>query len=175
MQQPPLLPEAALARVLRVSRANGMSVVLVAGFFALLAAMAGDVAGAIGGLVVAGAGAMEVHGNTLLRHHDARGMKWLITSQVVCLMGILAYCGVRLAMPLIPPIPAWARPMVAAQAEPLGLTPEQFMIQSYPSSILLVALVSLCYQGGMALYYLLRRRAVLKAVNENEAEAEQEA
>ena len=57
MQQPPLLPAETLVRVLRLAKFDGLSVLLIAGVFALLAATAGDFSGALVGLLAAGAGA----------------------------------------------------------------------------------------------------------------------
>ncbi len=164
MQQPPLLPEEALLRVLRVSRANGMSVALVSGLFAVLAATSGDYVGAIAGLVVAGAGAMEVHGGTLLNHYDLRGSRWLVSSQAVCLLGILVYCAVRLVFVQIPPLPEEVNALIAADARQLGMTSEEFVRKTYVAGFILIAVLSVFYQGGMAIYYLRRKRSVAQAI-----------
>jgi len=55
MKAPPLLPEETLLRVLRVARLDGLSVLVIAGVFALISALAGDGVGAVVGLLVAGA------------------------------------------------------------------------------------------------------------------------
>src|SRR5262245_17604351 len=62
MQQPPLLPEVTLFRVLRLARFDGMGAMLLGGIFALLSASAGDFPFASIGLLAAGAGAVELHG-----------------------------------------------------------------------------------------------------------------
>jgi hypothetical protein len=164
MAQPPLLPEEALMRVVRTSRLNGLSVVLAAAVFALLSATHGDFQGAIVGLVVAGAGAMEVHGGTLLAHRDRRGMGWLINSQLVCLGGILVYCTVWLKHPVIPPLPEWAEQVIATDARQLGVSVERLTSQLYVSSIVLLAVLSTIYQGSMAIYYARRKRTVWRAL-----------
>jgi hypothetical protein len=165
MQQPPLLPEEALARVVRTSRMNGISIVVASGVFALLSAMRSDFQGALAGLLVAGAGAMEVHGGTLLEHGDRRGMRWLINSQLVCLGGILVYCAAWLKHPLIPPIPAAFQPIIAERAHQLGVSPAQVTSDLYVSCIVLLAVLSTVYQGSMAIYYARRKRPVFRALD----------
>lgn len=164
MQQPPLLPEETLARVLRAARFNGMSVMVVSGIFALISAVAKDPVGAVAGLVVAGAGAMEVHGGSVLDHGYVRGMRWLVWSQLLCLGAILAYCGVRYAMGTTPPLPEELRPAITADAEQLGMTAEELILRSYRLGLFLVATLSLIYQGGMAIYYLRRQAPVAQAL-----------
>lgn len=161
---PPLLPEEVLARVLRMARMNGMSMMLLAGFFALLSAMGGDFVGAIAGLVVAGAGAMEVHGGTLLAHYDTRGTKWLVGAELVAWVGILVYCAVRLLHVQLPPMPEEVVAMIEFDARQLGISKEEFILKSYQLGFVLVAVGSTAYQGGMVLYYLLRQAAVVRAL-----------
>src|SRR5580700_100147 len=65
--QPPKLVSEILRSVLRVARFDGVSVLVLAGFFALVSAASGDVSGAAFGLLIAAAGAIELHGMGLLR------------------------------------------------------------------------------------------------------------
>jgi hypothetical protein len=76
MQQPPLLPEHVLARVTTVAHRNGLSVLLIASIAAVLEASRGSVFTAVVGVLAAGAGAMEVHGASLLRHGSKRGVSF---------------------------------------------------------------------------------------------------
>lgn len=166
MQQPPLLPEEALVRVHRVARIDGMGILAVAAFFACVSAIAGDFLGAIAGLLVAGCGALELHGAGLLRQGEERSVTWLVGSQFFLLVSILAYCGVRLFSFEIPPIPADLRPMVEMSATKAGLTVDEYLKTVYRLGLWMVALLSLIYQGGMMLYYLRRRDAVYRALAE---------
>ena len=95
MKAPPLLPEETLIRVLRVARLDGLSVLVISGVFALVSALAGDGLGAVVGLLVAGAGAVELHGATLLEHGEPRGIDWLTGSQGFLLATIALYCALR--------------------------------------------------------------------------------
>lgn len=166
MPQPPVLPDEALARVYRLARLDGTGVLLLAGIFALLAAARGDTIGALTGLIVAGAGAMELHGAGLLNHADPRGVNWLIGSQFVLLAAVLAYCGLRLLHPELPPLPPEMNSMVELSAQQLGMTPEEYLRFVYRSGIWIVAGASILYQGSMILYYLRRRHAVFRALGE---------
>lgn len=164
MQQPPLLPEETLIRVYRVARVDGSGILIVAAFFACVAAVSGDFLGAIAGLLVAGCGAMELHGAGLMRQGEERSVTWLVGSQFFLLVSILAYCGVRLMSLEIPPIPEELQPMVEMSARQAGLSVDEYLRTVYRLGLWLVALVSLLYQGGMIQYYLRRRDAVYRAL-----------
>lgn len=164
MKPPPFLPEETLLRVLRVARLDGMSVAAVAGVFALLAALAGDGLGAVIGLLVAGAGAIELHGATLLKHGEPRGMKWLVSSQVFLLVTVIGYCVLRLLHPGLEPLLAAMTDDMKASLETAGWTPEKFVSFVYNTTYYAVAVVTFFYQGGMALYYYRRRESVARAL-----------
>jgi hypothetical protein len=76
MKTPPLPPKPVdpVRRVTRIALFDGWSVVIVAGLGGLLAAAMGDFTGAVIGVMVAGAGLMELHGVTLLRRSEASGL-----------------------------------------------------------------------------------------------------
>lgn len=167
MQQPPLLPAETLVRVLRLAKLDGMSVLLIAGIFALLAATAGDFTGAIVGLLAAGAGAVELHGASLLEEYEPRGINWLVGSQLFLLLSILVYCAVRMANLELPPVPDMFAPMIEASAQQLGMTREEYMTFVQRLGLQMVAIVSFFYQGGMAFYYYRRRGPVARALAED--------
>lgn len=160
MKGPPLLPEEIYQRVLRLARFDGLSVLVIAGGFALLAASMGDYVGAAIGLLVAGAGAIELHGVTLLRHSEPRGMRWLIGSQFFLMFSVLSYCAVRLVHPELTPLRAAVTDEMRAQLEVIGWNVEQFTKLVYRLTYLAVALATIVYQGGMAFYYQRRSAAV---------------
>ena len=166
MQQPPLLPRETLLRVLRLAKLDGSTILIISGAFALLHAMGGDVSGAMVGLLVAGAGAIELHGVGQLHEGEPRGMDWLVASQLVLLFSILAYCAVKLAQVDIPPVPDALAPMIDASAERLDMTRDEYLRFIQRLSIQIVAGISILYQGGMALYYHRRRLQVRKALQE---------
>lgn len=168
--KPPLLPAEVLRRVERISRMHGMTVLGLAGTVALLSAGARDVTGAVVGLLIAGAGAFEYHGASLLRAR-MDGTRWLVSSQLYLMGVVLAYVAYEVSHPDV----AWMLPyMVGEAAEPIkeaarqqGLTMEQTLAAAMDAFYLLVAALTVIYQGSMAVYYLRRRRAVAEALAED--------
>ncbi len=163
----PTPSEKALKRVIGISRLNGWCVTLVAGLGTPIALLLGDWLSAGLGLLVAGFGALEVHGNRLLKKHDPEGMKWLVRSQMLLLALILAYCASRLgsfdgesAMAnLTPDMEAVLNEAGLSRADILPLVHRMFIV-----IYVAVALASLVYQGGLALYYRSKTRLVTKAL-----------
>jgi len=165
MRAPPLLPEETLYRVIRFARFNGISELVVAGVFGLICAASKDVPGAAIGVLVAGAGALELHGVGLLRFGDKRGVSWLIGSQLYLLVIVLAYVGYRsqhLDLESVRMV------MSAEQRETIaaaGVDENEFLRIIANLSNAIFGVITLLYQGGMALYYH-RRRAPIEAALE---------
>ncbi len=170
--QPPRLPAEILARVLRLAKLDGTGLLVISGAFALGSAMLGDKFGAGIGLLIAGAGAVELHGVGLLRYGEYRGIRWLMASQALLLGLILGYCWLKLAnMDLAALHVAFQRGMeypffrdAWAMQQELGVTETDFLIYHYRLTYRLVAFVTCLYQGGMILYYLRRRDSVRQAL-----------
>ena len=168
MKAPPLLPEEAFDRTVRVAHVDGLCVLVVAGMLALAAASAGDYRGAAIGLLVAAAGAIELHGVGLLRAGEGRGMNWLIASQPYLFVVLLAYCTWRLASPEVEAIRAALTDEMRATIAAAGRDEEEFVRFAYTLTYTLLAAGTLLYQGAMTLYYVRRRAAVVAAVGESE-------
>lgn len=164
---PPPPAQKALQRVLGLSRLNGWGVVLVSGLGTLVALALGDWLSTGLGLLVAAFGGLEVHGNRLLQKRDPAGMKWLVRSQLLVLALILAYCSSRLGSfdgetalaNLTPDMEAVLKESGLNRADILALVHQMF-IALYAG----VALASLVYQGGLALYYRSKTRLVTAAL-----------
>lgn len=161
---PPLLPEEALARVLRLARFDGLGVLVVSGLFAVLSALVGDRTGAFIGLLIAGAGAIELHGGGLLVHGDIRGMRWLVGSQLLLMVTLLGYCAFRLYNVDLELLRSAVTDDMKKQLKELGWTIDDFVLLAYNLTWKCLAAVTIVYQGGMALYYLRRRGPVAKAL-----------
>ena len=164
MQQPPLLPEETLVRVLRLARFDGMGAMVLGGMFALFAGAARDFPFAVIGLLASGAGAIELHGAALLRQGDPRGMRWLVASQPFLLAVILCYCALRLWLVEIPPVPEAFQNLFAMSARQWGMTIEEYQQALNRLTAVAVAIVATGFQGGMMLYYLRRRTPVYQAL-----------
>ncbi|MGH7943853.1 MAG: hypothetical protein ACREH8_00060 [Opitutaceae bacterium] len=164
MQQPPLLPEETLVRVLRLARFDGMGVMVLGGMFALIAAAARDFPFATIGLLASGAGAVELHGAALLRQGEPRGMRWLVASQPFLLLVILSYCAMRLWLVGIPPVPEAFEAVFAASARQWNLSVEEYQRALNRVTACAVAIVAIGFQGAMMLYYLRRREPVYRAL-----------
>jgi len=164
--RPPLLPAFALRRVMHVARLDGLSVLTIAGLFALISAVLHDQPGTAIGLAVAGAGAVELHGVALLRQGVERGMLWLLGSQLLLLVVILGYVVLRLShvdTTMMRPLLSDAQQQAIVQS---GLTVEAFLRLLYRGTYLLVGLLTVLYQGGLTIYYQRRRTAVSAALRE---------
>jgi len=164
--KPPLLPSERLRRVLRVARIDGTSILAVAGAFALISASFRDVNGAVIGLLVAAAGALELHGASRLRAADARGMRWLVSSQLYLMAVMLTYVACRLARPDIAALRPLVTQELADSIREANLTVDQVLLEMQRLVYLGVAAATLLYQGGMAIYYLRRSAAVAAALQE---------
>jgi hypothetical protein len=171
---PPPLPATVLQRVLAIARADGWSVVVVATLGGLYAATLGNGADVAAAGLVAAAGAAELHGrNRLIRGH-ANGTNWLIGAQSALLAAIWTYAGWRWRF--FDPDDLWAQLPAFAQAEfdrqirAAGLIPEldRSSLLEWMNTLtcLLLAVLSLLYQGGLAAYYLAQRRSIAEALGE---------
>jgi hypothetical protein len=157
-----------------LARLNGLSVVLIASIGAVLEASRGLVLTAVIGVLAAGAGAMEMHGATLLRHGFKRGLAWAIRGELLLLAVIWILCGIRLGWPDLTELreafhASLQIPMVQkqwAEAQQLGLTEDQYLNLMYQLMYIAVAFATLLYQGGMVIYYSRRQKSVELALPE---------
>jgi hypothetical protein len=166
---PPLLPDEVLRRVVRVSMFDGISVLAVAGACALISAASRDVFAAVIGLLVAGAGAMELNGASLLRAGSGRGMRWLFWSHFQIGASMMAYVAFRLLNPDIASLHKVVTPELAEQIQQAGMTVDQFLTEMMRIVYFSLVAATLLYQGGMTIYYLRRRAAVMAALEEDDS------
>lgn len=170
VKTPPLLPVEVLSRVLRTARVNGASVLVIAGGLALLSAAIRDEFGTMVGLLVAAAGAIELHGAGLLRQGESRGCNWLVASQFYLLFVIFAYAAWQITHPVSDIV--WhlvLTPQVKDQLEAQGTSvPDAIRLlrQVHIAAYVLLAVLTFFYQGGMALFYSRRRRAIETALHD---------
>ena len=153
-----------------MARFNGTGILVVAGAFALASASTHDVAGTAIGLLIAGAGAMELHGATLVLQGEVRGMNWMIGSQFYLMAVIFFYVGMGLHHI---DIALFQRYVTLTDEQRLqitqaGLTVDQFIRGFYVASYVIFGIVTLFYQSAMAFYYRRRRPAVAAALREHD-------
>ena len=166
-KSPPPQPAAVLARVLRVSTFEGRTVLVIGAAGGLLSALLGDWFGAVVGALVAGAGAVELHGGQLLRLGQSRGMNWLVRSQLLLGNTILLYCAIRLLSTSVASLDAQMTPDIRSALSQSGMGVkdiEVLAVKLYRLVYTIVAVVTLLYQGGMALYYHRRRKIVTEGL-----------
>lgn len=168
--KPPLLPAEVLRRVVRVSMLDGISVLVVAGLCALVSASWRDVPGAVVGLLVAGAGAIEMHGAGMLRSGDGRGMRWLYWGHFQIGLCMMVYIALRVSSPDIATMQKAVTPEVAEQlkqiSEQTGMTVDQMLVSFMRIVYFSLAAATVIYQGGMTIYYSRRQAAVAAAILE---------
>lgn len=165
---PSLLPAQRLQRVARLSRANGWGVFWVCVASALVMALQRHWFEAGFALLGVSAGAMELNGRRRAMTGDLAGFDWLIGAQLWLLMLIAVYCGWRWfhfnVDELWAQLPAFMQTNIDNQLAAAGLDPamERPLLLELTHRLTCVVLmfVALGYQGGMALYYSLQRRAI---------------
>jgi len=167
LSTPPPLPSEILSRVIRIAGLDGRIVLWSSGIFALLSAAAHSALGAIIGLAAAGTGAIEVHGASMLARTDARGISWTIRAQLLLLLTILAYC----VACILSFDASFFRdqPRFNQFIAQNNLSADQgieVLQDAWVVGYILVAIVSVIYQGGMAIYYARNRRVILQAMDE---------
>lgn len=166
---PPPLPHETLDRVCRLARFEGRSLLVLAGLFSLLAAYQRDGIGAVAGCLAAAVGVIELNGVNRLRQASVSGLSWIIGSQIALLLTVLAYAILRATTFDPDTVARLITTETRAEFAELGLREDQILPmleKSYVGVYVTVALVSVVYQGGMALYYRRRRDAVRRALED---------
>ena len=163
--QPPHLPIETLARVLRLARLDGMGALVIATFFALTAASIGEIAGATVWLLVAGMGAIELHGVALLRAGGKRGLNWLIASQYLLLLVVLVHCGLRFAHYDPTAMRQAMTPEMRSTLAQANYEEEDFLRMVYVGTYSAIAATMLVYKLCLVRYYHRRRTAIHAAVD----------
>lgn len=170
--EPPILPERRLARVLAVARADATGVLVCAGTSLMLSLAAADWIMAAFSLLAVVAGGMEWHGQTRLRAGDIGGLHWLLGAQGCLYTVIAGYALWRLqhfdAAAYWAEIPAEAREQISAQMRQAGLDTEAdrpLLLQGMNFLVCtILVVVSTLYQGGLSWWYRRQRFAVAEAV-----------
>ena len=165
--KPPRVPEEQLRRVLSMAKLNGLGVTIVAGVCALGSLAFGDLMGAAVGALVTAGGAMELSGRKQVERGDAGGMRRLVRSQLLVLGVIVVYAISRFASfdaesAMGNLTPEMRSEMTQAGVDLAAILPMvRLMFYALYGSL---AVVTLIYQGGLALYYRRRTEVVKQAL-----------
>jgi hypothetical protein len=159
--------EKSLRRVLFVSALDGWSVAFVAGFSTLLSLLfSGWIGVVIGALITAG-GIIELRGRNRLMRGDAGGMSALVCAQLIILGTFWIYSAGNLLAYDEAAIMAQITPDIREAMSQLGVTVADLQAMMKPvffGFYLVIMLVTLLFQGGLALYYHSRRAKVAAAL-----------
>lgn len=165
--QPPPLPTDVLQRVVTIARLDGLSVVGIATLGVIVAAAMGDRTGTLIGAGVAAAGCVELAGVRALRQSRAGGVNALVASQLMLLLLIWSYVGLRLWSGTDAMINQVLTPERLARIARLGVDTrllDELLRRTLPLTYGVIALATLGYQGGLALFYHHKRGAIRAAI-----------
>lgn len=156
-----------LERLLKISLFNGMSIAVVAGLATLLTLVIGDWLGVVVGLLVTGAGLIEIRGHSLLKRGQPSGCHWLKNAQLFLLSVLWIYCLYQLtsfdSTKLMDALPADSRQLLASSGIDIASLAPLIRTASFAvyGGVLLATLI---HQGGLYLYYRRQTPAVLTAL-----------
>jgi len=160
-------PQDVLKRVRRIAAVNGWSVAVFAGLSTLFSLLTGAAGGAAVGLMVTLGGVMELRGRRMLGRKLPDGMSWLVRGQLVVLGTVWVYAVSR----LVSFDPELAMGNMTADMERLLAESGIMMSDILPlvkiafyTIYITVLIVTLIYQGGLALYYRSRTAEVTEAL-----------
>jgi hypothetical protein len=185
---PPLTPpQKALKRVLTISALDSRGLIAIAGLSLVISLLMGELLGVAISALVLWAGIMEMRGRRALKRRDAEtGMKLLIRAQLFLLAVILVYCARCLGsfdpdylkeqvVPTLNQFMMTFMDMTLAEfLQTSGLTVEELIVRAHQAFLILygaVAVISIFFQGGLALYYRRRVALVTEALAEPPAVA----
>lgn len=160
---PPPLPNEVLLRTIRTASIDGRLVLWLAGCGAFFCAARHEVLGAVAGIAAAGAGAIELHGATLLTNGEVRGVNWLVRAQLLLLATLLIYSAFSLNTFDAELVRKWITPELQKNIAEVGLTEDQYVRAVhvlYQALYVIVGCVALFYQSAMARFYSRRRHVI---------------
>ncbi|MGA3006341.1 MAG: hypothetical protein ABSE59_00470 [Opitutaceae bacterium] len=169
--KPKPLPADVLRRVIKVAKVNGMVFVFpVSCLCALVALVMGDLLSVFFGLCVAAAGWSEWQGAKLLQRGEARGINWLVRSQVYLMGLILLYALTQMAKYDADYEQSLVSPEMNQLLQQAGTSSQEILPlvrMAFYGMYGTLAVVTVLYQGGLALFYRRRAETVRNALAES--------
>jgi hypothetical protein len=173
MSTPGPTPEGKVFKhVLLISAIDGWSVIAIAALGTLLALAVGEYFVALAGLLILAAGLLELHGRRRLQLREASGMRLLVWAQLLLLGAIWTYAWYRWrffdAAALWRSLPELVQVRLDTQLAIAGLDPAAdraavLEMMNFHICVLL-AFLTLLFQGGLVLYYRSRTPRVAAAL-----------
>lgn len=174
--KPPPLPIETFERVIRVSRFDGKTLVIIATTFAALSALSHNAPPAIAGVIAAGLGLLEMNGSDRLQNGDPKGLDAMIMAQLGLLATVFSYAGWMLMnfdpVAFVEHMPA---DQLAELERQLRLTLDDggygevdlaTVYRGFNTLVyLLVSVVTLIFQGLMIRFYHRARPAVHQVIH----------
>ncbi|MEO7932472.1 MAG: hypothetical protein ABIT76_04860 [Chthoniobacterales bacterium] len=152
-------------KISKLSFFDGTSLVLMGALSLLCAAIWRDATGALVGVALVTLGGIELRGRWFLHQQQTRATGWLVGSQLGLLLVILSYCLRSLAHP--PTLPMNDLPenlLLQLQSLPRFEGDAAGALQPLMKvAYALLMLVSVFYQGGMAMFYLRKTPLALQS------------
>lgn len=172
MPAPAPNPVRKLNRVIVIARADSTAVIFCSGASLVLSAMQANWVFALFSVLAIVAGVMERHGARLLDDGNATGLPWLPGAQGVLFTVVIGYVAWRWKHfdpgQYWAEIPAAAQEKILEQMRAAGLDPdvERDPLLRVMNGLMCFTLgvVTLLYQGGLALWYRLQQRYVTAAL-----------
>jgi len=166
MSSPPPPPDKTLARVLRIAGLEGGSVLVIGLLSLMVSVVSFSPVGLLVSALLTGCGAAELRGAKLLREGQTRGMDWLVRAELALMTVVLCYALGRL---LTLDAASVQKEMAAHRHEldQLGVDTSELgrmALIALRTTYASLALVTILFQGGLALYYHRRRAAVAEAL-----------
>jgi hypothetical protein len=151
-----------VARVLRIAKLEGGSVVVVGGLSLVISALTMSPVGLIVSALIVTCGWAELRGARMVAAGDVRGMDWLVRAELGLMATVLLYVGFSW-LTLNPATSA--KELAGHEAELRQVGIDMRDLQAMTASIqrlvyAVVAVVTVIFQGGLARYYHSRRAAV---------------
>jgi len=140
-------------RVLRISRFNGMSVLVIAGLGVVFSLLGVDRFGTGCGMLAVAAGMMELHGRSLVLEEDHRGFAWLTGSQLWLIAVITVYAIGRIQnFDLKTTLQLMPKDSLDNLTQ-AGIDPHDFLLLTNKIGCIILIVVTFVYQGLMWRFY----------------------
>lgn len=163
--RPPPLPGRTLARVRAIARFDGWSVAVLSSLFALIALVARDWVGLLVCLLGLTAGVLELGGLRRLTQGNPEGLRRMIAAQLLILITVVTYALSRLSHVNPAPVVGLLSPQLRQIYQDAGIGERELTSLiglALRVGYVAVVLLTIAFQGGLALYYYRSRNQIAR-------------